>query len=241
MLDSRRILAVVPARGGSAGIPLKNVRPVLGIPMVARVGAVVRAVPMIDRAVVSTDHDGIAEVAETAGLAAPFRRPAELSGARIGDWDVLDHALREMERIDEVPYDIILMLQPTSPLRRPEHVEATIRMLADEGWDAVWTVSQTDSKEHPLKQLTIEAGRLDYYDPQGRDVVARQQLEPIYHRNGVAYAMTRDCLLKQRTIMGVRTGALVLDGHFVSIDTEWDIALVEFIMRQQGWPEGAAN
>lgn len=234
MIGSRRVLAVVPARGGSKGIPLKNLRPVLGIPMVSRVGNVVRELPVIDRAVVSTDHDEIAAVAEAAGLAAPFRRPPELSGDRIGDWDVLVHALNESERLDGVTYDIIVMLQPTSPLRRPEHVQAAIEMLFEGGWDAVWTLSETDSKEHPLKQLTVTAGEMDFYDPAGKAIIARQQLKPVYHRNGIAYAITRDCLLNQKQIKGRRTGGLILDGHFLSIDTEWDIALAEFIMRRQG-------
>ena len=203
--------------------------------MVARVGEVVRALPMIDRAVVSTDHEEIAQVAEENGIAAPFRRPAEISGDRIGDWDVLVHALREMERLDGITYDIIVMLQPTSPLRRPKHVQATLEMLVGGNWDAVWTLSETDSKEHPLKQLTVVAGELDYYDPAGKGVIARQQLKPVYHRNGIAYAITRDCLVNQVGIKGRRTGGLVLEGHFVSIDTEWDIALVEFIMSSHEW------
>jgi CMP-N,N'-diacetyllegionaminic acid synthase len=239
MIAGQRVLAVVPARGGSKGIPLKNLRPVLGVPMVARVGDVVRSVRAIDRTVVSTDHEEIARVAEAAGIDAPFRRPPDISGDRIGDWDVLVHALRETEQLDGVTYDIIVMLQPTSPLRRPEHVQAAIEMLVDGKWDAVWTVSETDSKNHPLKQLTIDHGHLDYYDAEGKAVIARQQLNPVYHRNGVAYAITRDCLLNQRGIKGQRTGGLILEGHFVSIDTEWDIALVEFVMRNSGWAEGA--
>lgn len=239
MIAGRRVLAVVPARGGSKGIPLKNLRPVLGVPMVARVGEVVRSVPAIDRSVVSTDHEEIARVAEAAGIAAPFRRPPELSGDRIGDWDVLAHALGEAEQLDGVIYDIVVMLQPTSPLRRPEHVRAAIEMLVEGGWDAVWTLSETDSKEHPLKQLTVADGELDYYDPAGKAITARQQLKPVYHRNGIAYAITRNCLLNQGSIKGPRAGGLILDGHFVSIDTEWDIALVEFIMRREGWREGA--
>jgi CMP-N,N'-diacetyllegionaminic acid synthase len=235
MIGNQRVLAVVPARGGSKGIPLKNLRPVLGVPMVARVGEIVRALPMIDRAVVSTDHEEIARVAETSGLAAPFRRPPEISGDRIGDWDVLFHALHETERLDGITYDIVVMLQPTSPLRRPEHVRAAIEMLVEGSWDAVWTLSETDSKEHPLKQLTVTAGELDYYDPAGKAIIARQQLKPVYHRNGIAYAITRDCLLNQGAIKGRRTGGLVLEGHFVSIDTEWDIALVEFIMCSHEW------
>lgn len=203
--------------------------------MIARVGEIVRGLPMIDRAVVSTDHEEIARVAEASGLAAPFRRPPEISGDRIGDWDVLVHALHETERLDGITYDIVVMLQPTSPLRKPEHVRAAIEMLVEGHWDAVWTLSETDSKEHPLKQLTVTAGELDYYDPAGKTIIARQQLKPVYHRNGIAYAITRDCLLNQGGIKGRRTGGLVLEGHFVSIDTEWDIALAEFIMRGHEW------
>lgn len=224
---------MVPARGGSKGIPLKNLRPVLGVPMVALVGSVIADVPAIDRAVVSTDHDEIARVAETAGIAAPFRRPEALSGDRIGDWDVLVHALHEAERLDGVTYDIVVMLQPTSPLRTAAHVQATIAQLVEGEWDSVWTVSMTDSKAHPLKQLTVREGELGYYDQAGAGVVARQQLQPLYHRNGIAYAISRNCLLEQRTILGRRAGALVLDGYFVSVDTEWDLALVEFILQRQ--------
>ena len=151
---------------------------------------------------------------------------------------MLVHALQETERLDGITYDIIVMLQPTSPLRRSEHVRATVEMLVEGNWDAVWTVSETDSKNHPLKQLTIADNQLGYYDPSGKTIFARQQLRPLYHRNGVAYAITRECLLNQGAIMGARTGGLLLEGHFVSIDTEWDIALVEFIMRSQGWRDG---
>jgi CMP-N-acetylneuraminic acid synthetase len=105
-------------------------------------------------------------------------------------------------------------------------------MLVEGGWDAVWTVSETDSKEHPLKQLSVEEGRLDYYDPRGAEIIARQQLLPVYHRNGVAYAMTRSCLVEGGNIKGERTGALVIEGQMVSIDTLWDLELAELIYRR---------
>lgn len=223
---------VVPARGGSKGIKLKNLRPLQGVPLVARVGHLIRELPYVDRAVVSTDHPEIARVAEESGLAAPFTRPDALSGDRIGDYDVLLHALTECERIDSVTYDVVVMLQPTSPLRRPEHVTSTIAKLIDGGWDAVWTVSETDSKAHPLKQLTIDENtdQLEYNDPEGGKIIARQQLGTLYHRNGAAYAIKRDCLFEQETIKGLRTAALVMPGEFISIDTEWDFKLVEFIL-----------
>ena len=130
MLDGRRILAVVPARGGSKGIKLKNLREIHGVSLVARVGHVVQKLPVLDRAVVSTDHEEIARAAEAAGLDAPFRRPEEISGDRIGDLDVLTHALETMEAIDGTTYDIVVMLQPTSPSRQPEHVHDCIAKLS---------------------------------------------------------------------------------------------------------------
>jgi len=234
MIQNQSILAVVPARGGSKGVPLKNLRMLGGQSLVSRVSAVMAQVPDIDRAVVSTDHDGIAGVAEAAGLVAPFRRPESLAGDRIGDLEVLTHALEATEKLDGRKYDIVVMLQPTSPFRKPEQVAACIRMLVEGNWDAVWTVSPTDSKSHPLKQLTVgEEGVLDLYDASGAQIIARQQLEPVYHRNGIAYAFTRECLLEQKTIRGKRTGALVIEELCVNIDTEWDLELAEFLLSRR--------
>ena len=230
MIEGRRVLAVCPARGGSKGIPLKNLKLFAGVPLVARVGHLVAEIPCIDRAVVSTDHPEIAKVAQEAGLDAPFFRPPELSGDRIGDADVLLNALEEMEQRDQTTYDVLVLLQPTSPLRTRAQVEAAIEKLVREDWDAVWTVSETDSKGHPLKQLVVgEGGDLDYYDAEGARIIARQQLTPVYHRNGVAYAVTRECLVGGRSIKGARTAALVLEGELVSIDTLWDLELAETI------------
>ena len=238
MIQNKHILAVIPARGGSKGIKLKNLRDVNGISLVAWVGKVVKQVSIIDRAVVSTDHDEIAEAAAGAGLSVPFRRPPELSGDRISDLQVLTHALETMEKIDYQIYEIVVMLQPTSPMRRPEHVRQTINKLVDEDLDAVWTVSETDSKAHPLKQLTISEtdNGLDYYDPKGAEIIARQQLKPVYHRNGVAYAITRSCLLEQKTIKGEKSGALIIDDIIVNIDTELDIELANYFFNSNPLP-----
>jgi CMP-N-acetylneuraminic acid synthetase len=233
VIAGRRVLAVCPARGGSKGIPRKNLRPFLGVPLVARVGHLVREIPLVDRAVVSTDDPEIAAVARAAGLDAPFVRPEALSGDRIADAPVLQHALEATEKLDGARYDVVLMLQPTSPLRRVEDVVGTLRMLVEGDWDAVWTVSPTDSKAHPLKQLVVEAGRLDWWDPKGAAIVARQELTPVYHRNGVAYAISRRCLVDGGSLIGPRTGAYVIEGETVSIDTLWDLELAELLQRRR--------
>ncbi len=232
MYAGKRMLAVVPARGGSKGIPLKNIRPLGGKPLIAYTAEIVKQLPEVDRAVVSTDHEGIAEAAEQSGLVAPFRRPPDLGGDRIGDWDVLTHALRIMEELDGTRYDAVLMLQPTCPLRSPDHVRQAFQKLIDGGFDAVWTLSVTDSKAHPLKQLALSGDFMDYYDPRGAEIVARQQLKPVYHRNGAAYAITRQCLLEKQSIKGDRCGAVIVTEPLANIDTEQDIAFAEFLLSQ---------
>jgi CMP-N,N'-diacetyllegionaminic acid synthase len=234
VINGRSVLAVVPARGGSKGVPLKNVHPLRGKPLIVHTADLVRRSDWIDRAVVSTDHPAIAKVAVDAGLEAPFLRPEELSGDRVGDLEVLVHALNEMERLAAIRFDVVLMLQPTSPLRTAEDVRRTAALLVDEGWDAAWTVSPTPLKYHPLKQLQLdESGRLTLADARGRNVVARQQLMPVYHRNGAAYAFSRRCLLELSTILPERCGGIVLEGAFVSIDTVGDFVEVENIMKQR--------
>jgi len=242
VLSGRRILVVVPARGGSKGVRLKNIHPLLGRPLVAHVGEVVRQLPYVDKAVVSTDHPLIMQAAREAGLEAPFLRPEALSGDLIGDLDVLTHALTETERLDDVTLDVVIMLQPTSPLRTPAHVTAAVTKLVEEGWDAVWTLSPTDLKYHPLKQLTLDGdGRMDYHDRRGASVIARQQLQPSYHRNGAAYVFTRPCLLNQKTIKGARTAGMVLEEPMISIDTLEDFERAEQALRHREGKDGRST
>lgn len=233
MLNGKSILVVVPARGGSKGVKLKNIRKINGVPLVALVGHVVRQLPYVDRAVVSTDHPEIAEIAEKSGLDVPFMRPEQLSGDVVADGHVLHHALMECEKVDNRKFDIIIMLQPTSPFRKPFHVTETVEKLIKGRYDAVWTVSKTDSKAHPLKQLVIRNDILDFYDTAGAKIIARQQLTPVYHKNGVAYVMTRDCILNKE-IKGGRTSFVVIEELMVNIDTEFDFKLAEFILQQNG-------
>ena len=161
MYKGKKILAVVPARGGSKGIKLKNLRSVGGHTLIEWIAKTVKDSTTIDKIVASTDHDEIAKECENFNIEVPFRRPESLSGDRIGDLEVLTHALTESEKVYNTNFDVVVMLQPTSPLRTSEHVEECIKKLIDNDFDSVWTVSETDSKGHPFKQLTIEGENLE--------------------------------------------------------------------------------
>ena len=227
MINGLSVLAIIPARGGSKGVPLKNLRKVGGVPIVELAARVSSAVSYIDRTVVSTDHEGIARAAKEGGAEAPFMRPEVLSGDRVSDLQVLTHALLEMEQHDNRMFDLIVMLQPTSPLRTKQHVIDSIEFLVENNYDSVWTVSETDSKCHPLKQLIINGGVLCYYDKKGKEIIARQQLNPVYHRNGISYVIRRKVLINQKSLMGEKPGACIVEGDHISIDTEKDFKIIE--------------
>ena len=235
MINDKKILSVIPARGGSKGIKLKNLRKVNGKELVCKAIEVSLQVQEIDHTVVSTDHDDIADAAIKEGIDVPFRRPDLLSGDRVSDYEVLLHALHESERIYSKTFDIILMLQPTSPLRTVSNIKDAISMLVESSFDSVWSVTETDSKAHPLKQFSVSDNNdLSYYDIKGKEIIARQQLNPVYHRNGVVYAISRSCLVHHGDIFGERCGALVLKGdNHISIDTEWDLKLVNLIQSEE--------
>ena len=233
MIGGRSVLVVVPARGGSKGIKLKNLVKLKGKTLVSLVGEVVDQLDFVDKAIVSTDHPEIAEVAKTSGFEVPFMRPDELSGDIISDVEVLTHALIEMEKLDKKIYDIIVMLQPTCPLRKAQHVVQTVNMLLDSDFDAVWTISKSDSKNHPLKQLKICDNRIEYYDPRGKEIIAKQQLTTLYHRNGSAYAITRDCINIKNSIKGDNAGYILLNEPMISIDTMEDVLFAEYVISRE--------
>jgi len=234
MFQDLRILAVIPARGGSKGIPKKNIAMLAGRPLISYTTELCQSMAWIDATVVSTDSAEIAAVAlKTPGITI-VSRPEELSGDRIGDHPVLVQAIDEAERTFG-EFDAVIMLQPTSPLRTVHDVESCLARLAQSGCDAVWTVSETELTYHPRKQLMLsEGGGLSFVIPGGESIIARQQLEPVYHRNGVCYAFRRDFLAGGSSIFSEsNTTAIVTRGRHISIDTPEDLAEVEELLAQK--------
>ncbi len=227
MIKNKKILAIVPARGGSKGIKLKNLKKIKGKSLVSIVGSLVAKTKIIDTAVISTDHAKIAKEAIRSGLKFYSFRPKKISGDRISDSEVLYQALILTEKREKKRYDIIVMLHPTSPLRKPIDVIGAIKLLIKKNLDSVWTVSKTDTKFHPLKQLVIKNKKISYYSQKGKFIIARQQLSNIYHRNGVAYVIKRDFLKKYKKIIGKNSGAYLIKNQQISIDTLDDLKKTE--------------
>jgi len=174
----------------------------------------------LDEYIISSDSDEIIEEGKKFGLNCYFKRPKNISGDKIGDVPVLKHALIEVEKHNKVKYDIIIMLQPTAPLRNEVQINNVIKKIINEDLDTVWTVHKVDDKFHPDKQLKINSnGYLNYFTNKGKDIISRQQLGDSYMKNGIAYAITREFLLKKKLILGDKAGFIILDGPILNIDT----------------------
>ena len=182
----------------------------------------------IDAKIISTDSDKYGKIGKKYGLDCIFKRPSALSGSRVSDYSVLKHALILSEKIYKKKFDIIVSIPPTSPLRKKSNIIDCIKKLVNQKYDSVWTVSKTDSKFHPIKQLEIKKNKITFYDKiKGPGLIARQQLTELYHRNGCAYVISRKCILDKNTIITNNTGYIVLKGKQISIDTMYDFKEAE--------------
>lgn len=229
MIGNTRVLAVVPARSGSKGIPDKNMQALGGNSLIARTGLTLKACPSVDRAIISTDSPKYAEEGRTHGLDAPFLRPTELSTDTAGAVETIIHAVNAAESHYGEVFDIVLIVEPTCPLRSRQDIEGALQLLVQSGADSVVTVSRIDTKFHPKKVLKIEQERLTFYDPAGALVKARQSLAPLYYRNGACYALTRPCLLEQKVIFSANTRPYVIDRLMINIDEPFDLEIARHL------------
>ncbi|MDP3703767.1 MAG: acylneuraminate cytidylyltransferase family protein [Candidatus Omnitrophota bacterium] len=181
------LLAVIPARGRSQGLPQKNIRPFAGLPLIAHSILFAKMCPEIDRCIVSTDSPEIANVATRFGGDVPFLRPAELAQHETPIWPVLQHALAEVEQQDGASYDALLLLDPTSPAREPADVsDAMHRLQAQPLADGVIGVSRPEF--NPIWHCVVERdGWMADLMEEGADCERRQDVRPVYRINGSLY------------------------------------------------------
>ena len=182
----RRVLAVIPARGGSKGLPGKNLAEVGGVPLIAHAVRFAASVPEITRTIVSTEDDQIATVAASFGAEVPFRRPAELAADDTPMAAVLRHALATVEQGGE-PYDVVVLLMTTVPVRRPEDLSSAIARLASLDVDGVVSVSEPPFHPSFVGVRTGDGGELARYFSDGTGLVRRQDAGRYLRINGQFY------------------------------------------------------
>lgn len=218
------VVALIPARGGSKGIPRKNLAPLGGKPLLQWSIDAARAAETVTRVVVSTDDDEIAATAEGAEV---LRRPAELAGDDVPMLPVIRHAL------ESFPCEVLVLLQPTSPLRRAEHVDDAVRLLQDTGADTVVSVVPVPHRYTPESLLALEGNRLVRVSGSEPQTLRRQDKETLYARNGPAVLALRVEALGDSLNEGDVRPYLMEERDSVDIDTPFDLELAELLLARR--------
>jgi N-acylneuraminate cytidylyltransferase len=230
---NHELLAVIPARGGSKGLPGKNTRPFAGHPLIAHTILMSRLVPEIDRCIVSTDSDEIAAVARQYGADVPFRRPPELATSEIAIWPVLQHALAEVERQEGRTYQYLLLTDPTSPARLPEQVSDAFRKLkATPSADGIVAVSKPDFNPYWVCVVEKNGWMVDLM-PDAGEYIRRQDVPAVYRINGSFYIWPAEFV---RRATSWRHGAKLLpyitpEERAFAIDTLEEFRKAELLVR----------
>lgn len=222
-----RALGIVPARGGSRGLPGKNLMPIGGKSLVRRAIESGRASKLLTNTVVSTDDDWIYNEAERC-RAPVYARPPHLATDTAGMLGVLQHVAEML-----AGYDLIVCLQPTSPFRTGAMIDATIQKVLDTGADSAQTV--TEAPYSPYYMSTLDGDLLHDLFADGHKYVYRQACPPVYMPNGAVYVTRRETLMTQGRIRGHDHRAVVCGfGESINIDTIWDYRLAELIAKERG-------
>jgi CMP-N-acetylneuraminic acid synthetase len=195
MIKENKVLGIIPARGGSKGVPRKNIKLLTGKPLIAYTIETALSSNYIDRLIVSTDDVEIAGIAKQFGADVPFLRPDNLANDTAKAIGVVQHALKEMEKIDGIEYPIVVYLEPPAPLKITEDIDTSIEMFIEQNPDSVVSVNEAN-QFHPILMKKIVDGKLEPIwqpEPEG---VPRQMYEPkAYMRNGAVYVLQRKNIL----------------------------------------------
>jgi CMP-N-acetylneuraminic acid synthetase len=217
-----RVLALVPARGGSKGIPDKNIRPLAGRTLLDYAARAAAESGVIDRIILSTDSERIAAEGRRVGLEVPFMRPAELAQDDTPMLPVIEHALDFVAQQGWTA-DILVLLQPTSPLRTPAHIRDVVRELQASQADSVVTVVELPRHLSPDYVMRIDDGRLVPFLPEGARVTRRQDARPAFVRDGTVYACWAKTVRETHSIYGRSCRPVIVpSGESITIDSPDD-------------------
>ena len=234
MIDGKRILALIPARSGSKGLPGKNSLPICGKPLITWTIEKGLKSKYVDTLLVTTDSQEIAEIAEEAGAEVPFLRPAELATDCSSTYDAIRHALTFLADNEGKVFDYVVLLEPTSPLREDDDVDKMLDRLVrnSDDFDSIISVGEVD--EHPSIMRRLTGQNLEPFCPELQETTRRQDNEPAYFPYGVAYIAKTDVLLAQNTFYTERSTYFKLKQYQnYEIDSIYGFLCVESVMKHE--------
>jgi len=227
------VVAIITARGGSKRVLHKNIRKLAGKPLIAYTIEEAKKSKTLDRVIVSTDDKKIAKISRACGAEVPFRRPSRLARDTSHSPAIIKHAVRYLESKENYRPDIIVVLQPTSPFRRAQHIDEAVRKMIETGADSVVSVCEVAEPPYWMKRLVKDKvipfvkSKIDYH------ILERQQLPKVYRLNGAVYVVRRDFLMKENKIIGGDIRAIIMNQmHSLDMDTLLDFFLAEIVIKE---------
>ncbi|WP_050183305.1 cytidylyltransferase domain-containing protein [Domibacillus robiginosus] len=230
MYKEKKFLAIIPARGGSKGIPQKNITHIEGTPLIDYTIKAAQRSKYLDKIVVSTDDLKIAEISKKCGAEVPFLRPKDLAGDQAKTIDAIIHGLEELKKQGE-QYDYLVLLQPTQPLREEWHIDEAIQKIVDEEEESLVSVSEV--REHPILMRTIsQDGKLNNL-LQLNSTVRRQDFSKVYKVNGSLYINKLNENFNKNISFNDNSLAYVMDKEYdLDIDEPADLELFKFYLQK---------
>ena len=221
------VLGVIPARGSSKRLPRKNIRRLNGKPLIAYTIQAAQKAKTLTDYLVSSEDEEILKVAREYGAPTPFVRPKELAGDEVRNIDTVFHAMQFMENMRDIKYDILVLLQPTCPIRDPAHIDEAVIKLWQSDLDSAVSVKGPYKKRDPILKAIRDGVLVDYCP-----VTDEKNVEPFYLYNAAIYAVKRDYFVKERKLISPKQIPILMSlFHSVDIDTEADFIMAEAYMR----------
>jgi CMP-N,N'-diacetyllegionaminic acid synthase len=223
-MDMPKVLALIPARGGSKRLPRKNIMPIAGKPLIAYTIQAVKESTMVTDWLVSSEDDEIIKVAKSYGAPVPFKRPLNLADDDVRNIDVLVHATQFMEQEQDYHYDVLVLLQPTSPIRSSQHIDEAIIKLWNSDLPSLASIKGPYQKRDPaLKKIDANGVLIDYCGN-----TSNNPKEAFFIYNAALYAVKRDYFVKYRKIVCDKQIPFLMDKfHSVDVDDKADFLVAQ--------------
>jgi len=229
-----KFLGIIPARGGSKGIPNKNMIDLAGEPLLYYTLTESRKSKYLDKVILSSDDETIIEYGKSLGVEAPFKRPIKFAEDKSSMISVIEHAINWLKENQKYVPDAIMLLQPTSPLRTAEHIDEAIKKFEEEDADSLISVSRP--QEHPMEMVYFQNNLLKFVVNRNRKekIQMRQNYQECYFINGAIYISKIDILLKNKHFKGGKIIPFFMETlDSIDIDTEDDLKIADCLLKDK--------
>jgi len=236
MFNGKTFLAIIPARGGSKGLPSKNIKMICGKPLIAWTIEAGLKSKYLDEVMVTTDYQKIADVAKEFGASTPFLRPNDLASDTATSFEAIEHAIDFYRKKLNQEFDLVVLLEPTSPLRIANDIDTAIEMLMNSTAESIVGICRTEDQNPAFLTYKDENNFIRGYETTEMKVLRRQDINDVYFFEGTVYISETNALLHKKTFYHNKTiGYEVPKYKSLEIDDIYDFVMVEAIMQHKGY------